>query len=297
MTLIELPEELQFSLDEAQMYIENRIKSRTGYATELIIPFSGGLDSSLTTYLAVNAVGPERVAVFTMNDMVTSEQSKRDGQKVIDELGVRHLDKEITGHCDSVLSYLKEELHAKYTPTEIDEITEKEFEIADSNIKPRLRMLFAHYFANLRRGLVGTGDKSEILVGFFTKYGDGAGDIFPISGLYKTQCRALAEHVGVPESIITKRSSPELVPNQTAEGDLGVEYEDIDLILRYGVDWGLRKEDIFEKLEKFGIQESAIDLVLRRVESSRHKRVGIENSIVDLEHLMYHSPFSHYKPP
>ena len=96
----------------------------------------------------------------------------------------------------------------------------------------RLRMSLIYYYAAILNGIVlGTGDKSEISLGYFTKYGDGAADLLPIADLYKTQVRALARYLSIPDEIISKQSSARLWKGHTAEGELGLSYDDIDIIL------------------------------------------------------------------
>lgn len=105
--------------------------------------------------------------------------------------------------------------------------------LATANIKPRLRMIALYYYANLEHRLVlGTGNKTELMVGYFTKYGDGGVDLLPIGSLYKTQVRELAAYLGIPERIITKPPSAGLWQGQTDEGELGLSYEELDRILK-----------------------------------------------------------------
>ena len=104
--------------------------------------------------------------------------------------------------------------------------------LASGNLLVRLRMSLIYYYAAILNGLVlGTGDKSEMSLGYFTKYGDGAADLFPISDLYKTQVRAMAGYLSIPDEIINKESSARLWKGHTAEREIGLAYDDIDLIL------------------------------------------------------------------
>jgi NAD+ synthase len=126
-----------------------------------------------------------------------------------------------------------------------------------------------YYFANTERGLVvGTGDKSEIMLGYFTKFGDGACDILPLADLYKTSVRNLARHLGIPERIRVKASSPELWPGQTAERELGLSYEKLDRIL-----WGLERWMIPEEIAReTGLKLALVRKVRERWLKSEHKR-------------------------
>jgi NAD+ synthase len=134
------------------------------------------------------------------------------------------------------------------------------------NIKARTRMTILYYYANKENKLVaGTGDKSEILTGYFTKYGDGGVDFLPIGDLYKTHVRDLSREMGVPEKIVSKPSSPGLWKGQTAEGELGIEYETLDRILYDLVDKGL-------PIEEIDYDRKTVEYVDRLFKRSAHKR-------------------------
>jgi len=142
-------------------------------------------------------------------------------------------------------------------------------EVPYGNMKARLRAMILYYYANTSKGLVvGTGDKSEIMLGYFTKYGDGACDIQPIADLYKSAVRDLARHLGLPHRIFSKPSSPELWPGQIAEDELGLPYSKLDLIL-----WRLERwmppQDISEELR---IPLRTVEKIRKRWLQSEHKR-------------------------
>ncbi len=118
--------------------------------------------------------------------------------------------------------------------------------------------------------VIGTGDKSELLLGYFTKYGDGGVDVLPIGGLYKTHVRQLAKYLGVPDRIVEKLSSPRLWPGQTAEGELGVNYETIDSVLYYRFEKWLPEEEIAKTLN---VPREMADRILNMVEKTQHKRL------------------------
>ena len=141
--------------------------------------------------------------------------------------------------------------------------------IAWGNVKARLRAIVLYYFANLCRGLVvGTGDKSEIMLGYFTKFGDGACDLQPLADLYKTSVRDLAKHLGIPEKIRSKPSSPELWPGQTAESELGLGYDKLDMIL-WGLERWLRPEEISQETR---LPLAQVRKIRDRWLKSEHKR-------------------------
>ena len=116
--------------------------------------------------------------------------------------------------------------------------------------------------------MCGSSDKSETMMGYFTKWGDGASDIAPIMDLYKTQVRKLAIHLGIPEEHVLKPSTPALWPNQTAENELGIKYETLDLIL-FGLERFMQTEEIAKQVE---IQKSTVEIVKKRWLANEHKR-------------------------
>ena len=131
-------------------------------------------------------------------------------------------------------------------------------------------MCTLYYYANHYNLIVcGTSDKSELLIGYFTKYGDGGVDILPLGDVYKTQVRKLAKALGIPEKIIRKPSSPRLWPGQLAEEELGLRYEEIDAILYHYVDLKYSIDDIIKKLP---ISRDKILRVLNMMKSTEHKR-------------------------
>ena len=131
-------------------------------------------------------------------------------------------------------------------------------------------MTILYYYANTQNLLVvGTGDKSEILIGYFTKWGDGAADFRPIKELYKIQVRLLAKHLGIPEHIVTKPSSPRLWKGQLAEREIGIKYELLDLILFGLVDLKMKSVEIADQLN---ISSNIINKVVTMIKKTEHKR-------------------------
>lgn len=132
--------------------------------------------------------------------------------------------------------------------------------LASANLKPRLRMLTLYYFANKMNYLVvGTGNKSELMMGYFTKYGDGGVDLLPLGDLLKAEVRELAKELKIPKSIIKRPPSAGLWAGQTDEGEMGITYDELDKIL-------------FDKTA--GIDPKKVKMVRERIESSEHKRCG-----------------------
>jgi len=222
-----------------------------------VLGLSGGVDSSTVAALAAKAVGSERVVALIMPDSTsTPKEDVEDAEALAIHLGIRF----VVSPIDSLLSAASSSLPF-FDPND---------RVALGNVKARLRMVMLYYAANRLGGLVlGSGDRSEMLLGYFTKYGDGAADLFPIGDLYKTQVRYLARHLGVPDAIAFKPSSPRLWPGQTAEGELGFSYEVADQVLYAVFDLGYSAE---EAAKAVGAPLPLVENLLRRVRDTEHKR-------------------------
>lgn len=221
----------------------------------LIVGMSGGLDSSVTVSLCARAVGNRRVLGVCMpEDETHNDKAIRDARSLASKLRVPFKLVDMT----SILQ-----------ASRISLAVNKSKRIAWGNIKARLRALVLYYLANLDHGLVvGTGDKSEIMLGYFTKFGDGAADLQPLADLYKTSVRDLAKHLGIPDSIRSKPSTPGLWPGQTAESELGLGYDKIDMIL-WGLERWLKPEEISQET---GLSLGIVRKIRDRWLKSEHKR-------------------------
>jgi len=223
----------------------------------LVVGMSGGLDSSVTAALCAKALGGKKVLGLCLPEAETrSLRSIQDAGAVAGKFGITFRILDMTSLVQAVSNLL----HSS---------TKKDSVVPYGNLKARLRAMILYYFANTDKGLVvGTGDKSEILLGYFTKYGDGACDIQPIADLYKSSVRDLAVHLGLPRRIFSKPSSPELWPGQIAEDELGLPYDKLDSILWRLERWMPPKE-ISEEL---GIPLRILARVRTRWLQSEHKR-------------------------
>ena len=235
---------------EIEKFISDYISKSS--AKGLVIGLSGGLDSSVVLKLIVNALGASKVLGLVMPSDTTPNDD--------------------TNHAID----LAKELRIKYRVIDIHPIIRKFEEIlpedkgARGNLMARIRMSLLYYYAGINGYLVaGTSDKSEIQIGYFSKFGDGAADIMPIAGLYKTQVRALAKYLGIPEAIIQKKSSPRLWDNHLAEEEIGMDYETIDPILHLLVDKKIHLKDVARKL---GVDTKQVNKVKKMIEKSLHKR-------------------------
>jgi NAD+ synthase len=218
-----------------------------------VLGLSGGLDSATVAFLAVRALGPDRVfALLLPEAKVTSRDDLEDARKVASILKIETKEIEIS----KVLDCYSEVLPMAEAPP-----------VVNGNLKARVRMTILYWHANLLGRLVlGTGNKTEIMLGYSTKFGDAAADIFPIAGLYKDEVRDLARRLGVPNRIIDKAPTAGLWPGQTDEGELGISYDDANAILR-GMEAGRGRQDL---AAEFG--PGKVGLIERRVEGGRHKR-------------------------
>ena len=188
-----------------------------------------------------------------MPSTTTPTEDKLHGIEIAQKLGIDY--KEIA--IDSILNE-----YLSMTQLEEDELS-------IGNLKARIRMTIIYYYANAKNYLVsGTGNKSEILIGYFTKYGDGACDIEPIGDLYKNDVYELAKFLNVPQEIVEKPPRAGLWNNQTDEEEIGMSYDLIDQILYLYTEKDMKNSEIAEKLE---ISADDVDMIITKVIRSEHK--------------------------
>jgi len=193
-------------------FLKNQVSENNSKG--LIFGLSGGVDSAVTAYLCNRLFPKESLALLMPDSKISPKDETEDALKLVEEL---KLDYKLIDINPIVNQY------SKYI-----EPSEK----ALGNLRARVRANLLYYYANLKKYLVvGSSDKSEYLIGYFTKFGDGSADILPIVSLYKAQVRKFGEHLGVPESILSKKSSPHLWLNHLAEDEIGMSYEEVDSIL------------------------------------------------------------------
>lgn len=218
-----------------------------------IVGLSGGVDSSLTAFLAVEALGRENVIGVRMPYRTSHPESLEHAQLVIDKLGIPAVMVDISAAVDGYLAQVNE---GDADPTR------------RGNVMARQRMIVLFDLSAKHRALpLGTGNKSERLLGYFTWHADDSPPVNPLGDLFKTQVWALARHVGVPEVIVTKPATADLIHGQTDEGDLGVSYPTADRILYYLIR-GLPPEDVVAR----GFTREEVEVVRRRLESTHWKR-------------------------
>ena len=214
---------------EACEFIRRRVEAAG--AGGVVFGLSGGIDSSVVAHLSARALGAERcLALIMPNESFTPDSETSDGLLVAEKLGIRHMTIPIGGVSDAATGASGAAGGGgKGGGGGAGAMTER---VAVGNLNARLRAALLYYEAQLNGYLVvGTDDRSEYLIGYFTKYGDGASDMLPIADLYKTQVQRLGRHLGVPDHIVKKAPSPHLWKGHDAAGELGVGYADIDAIL------------------------------------------------------------------
>jgi NAD+ synthase len=252
------PAVLELDFSEIEKRITRFIKeyvSNAG-AEGIVLGLSGGIDSATIAALSSKALGSENVLGLLMPEKETRNQKDIDDAKAVAE----------KFNFKTQLVDLTPVVESFYSTIPVFDQSDK---LCKGNIKARTRMVILYYYANkLNKIVCGSSDKSETLMGYFTKWGDGAADIAPIMDLYKTQVRKLATHLGIPENLALKPSTPALWPNQSAENELGIKYETLDLIL-YGLERFMAAEEIANQLN---IQKVKVEEVKNRWLANEHKR-------------------------
>jgi len=217
-----------------------------------VIGLSGGIDSSLSVKLVVDAIGNENVYGLVMPlKGLSSEENANDAIELCKLLRINHS-----------LIYINKYLN------EFEQVEWKQNKNAEMNTASRIRAVLLYNYANTHNALViGTSNKTEILLGYFTKYGDGAADIEVIGELFKTKIRELAKYLKIPDKIINKTPTAELYHGQTDEEELGVSYKELDKILKLYVE-----EKSIQDIINNGFDKIIVENVIERVKSNEHKR-------------------------
>ncbi len=219
-------------------------KIRNAKAKGVVIGLSGGLDSCVTSALAKEALGKNKVLGLLL-PCHSQKQDLADAKLFARKFGIKTKVIDLSGVYDALVKVLPS----------ADRMTK-------ANLRPRLRMLVLYYFARKLNYLVcGTSNKSELMAGYFTKFGDGASDVLPIGELLKTQVRKLAEELKIPQEIIAKPPTAGLWPGQTDESEMGITYDELDNILE-------RRQSRQKQI----LSLSKVKLVENLIRLSEHKR-------------------------
>jgi NAD+ synthase len=238
-------------------FIKARVKSAN--ARGAVVALSGGVDSSVVAALAHDAVNTK--ALILPEKGVTSEQDVLDATSIAEayklSFTIIDINDLITCFIESARSILPAQ--------KLDRLS-----IAEANLKPRIRMILNYVASNTEHRLVlGTGNRTELLTGYFTKYGDGGVDALPIGGLYKTQVYQLARYLDIPKKIISKAPSAGLWLGQTDEEELGISYSLLDRILYELID---KKNTVEVTAQLIGMESRQVQEIFEQVKRAAHKR-------------------------
>lgn len=249
---------LELDLTDVEARIVRFIRTyiETSKAMGVVVGMSGGIDSNTAAALSALAVGGSSVLGLILPESETYNlKDVEDAKAVAKKFGIQ------TQICDITAT-----LERFYCSMPLYDSKDR---LCKGNIKARTRMIYIYYYANkLKKIVCGSSDKSETMMGYFTKWGDAAADIAPIMDLYKTQVRKLAQHIGIPTELALKPSTPALWPNQSAEGELGIKYDVLDLILS-GIE---RFVDTKEIAAQLSVDEKTVESVKIKVMETEHKR-------------------------
>ena len=221
----------------------------------VVFGLSGGIDSATVAYLCgkLDKEVNNTLALVMPDSAISPSSETGDALKIIGEIGINYKLIDINT------------IHKRYS----NYLEPNEFALG--NLRARIRSNIIYYYANLENRLVlGTSDKSEYLIGYFTKFGDGSADILPIVSLYKTQLREFAKTIGVPNNVVTKKSSPNLWKEHDAEEEIGISYEEIDTALYCLID---KKLSVDETIQKTEISRKSVEKIYQMYQNTQHKRI------------------------
>jgi len=234
--------DLKASKEKIILWLRGKVKEAG--ASGAVVGLSGGVDSSLVAALAKQALGDNVLGVIMPCE--SDENDARHAKEVAKKFGIKTEVVDLSSTYRTFMKSLPEGIR-----------------IAQANIKPRLRMATLYYFANSKNYVVlGTDNRVELMLGYFTKYGDGGVDLLPIADLYKGEIRDMARMLGVPSGVIDKPPSAGLWSGQTDEGEIGMTYDEMDTILR-AMDSG----------KTSGIGQESMLRIKKMIKNSEHKRV------------------------
>ena len=219
----------------------------------IVVGLSGGIDSTLIAYLACEAVGKDNVFGIVMPSATTPAEDTVHGIEIAQRLGIEYREIAIDSILNEYLCLTKLE----------------EDNLAIGNLKARIRMSIIYYYANAKNYLVsGTGNRSEILIGYFTKHGDGACDMESIGDLYKSEVYKLSEYLNIQEEIIKKPPRAGLWENQSDEEEIGMSYDLLDEILYLFTEKDMKNTQIAERLD---ISVDDVNMIINKIIRSEHK--------------------------
>ena len=253
MTGVKIPDITREDKDRLVGFIRNAVDDIG--CKGVVIGISGGIDSATVTKLCVDAIGADKVLNVFMPSRVTPAEDYKTTAELCAMWGTEYKVVDIQPAVDALAAVL---------------LTGKETPLERGNISARCRMIVLYNLAKKRDSIVmGTSNQSEMMMGYFTKFGDGACDVTPLANLYKTEVRQLARLIGIPEEIISKPPSAGLWEGQTDESEMGITYSDLDQIL-YDLEQDRSDAQIAADT---GLEKSRVAEIRRQVESMEHKRL------------------------
>jgi NAD+ synthase len=234
-----------------ETFLQNQVSQKK--TDGVVFGLSGGIDSAVVAHLCSKVFKKNALALVMPDSVISPSSDTGDALKIIGDIGIDYKLIDINTIHKRYANYLEPG------------------ELALGNLRARIRSNIIYYYANLKNLLVlGTSDKSEYLIGYFTKFGDGSADILPIVSLYKTQLREFAKTINIPNNIIMKKSSPNLWKDHDAEKEIGNSYEEIDSILYCLID---KKLSINETVQKTEISRKSIEKIYQMYQNTQHKRI------------------------
>lgn len=241
--------------EQADIIIKDFIRQKVEESKSdgVVVGLSGGIDSAVVSKLCADAVGGKRVLNIFMPSSESSKSDRKDAEDFAKEFGMEFKELSIVPVVEAYSRILP-------SPDRKDLM---------GNVMTRARMIILFHHANLlNRVVMGTSNKSELLIGYFTKFGDGGADFCPIGDLYKTEVRQLAAKIGIADRLIEKVPSAGLWSGQTDEGEMGITYEELDTVL-HGIELGLAEDEI---VKKTGVSRKLVTMVMTKHLCSVHKR-------------------------
>jgi len=237
-------------IETVENFLSKQIEKNN--AEGVILGLSGGIDSAVLAYICKRKLKEKTLAIIMPDTQITPSTETEDAMKIISFTGLEYKLIDIKPIVNEYSNYLEPNDWAK------------------GNLRARVRANILYYYANAKNYLVlGSSDKSEYLIGYFTKYGDGASDLAPIISLYKLQIREIAKVLGVPQNVIEKKSSPHLWKEHEAEKELGAPYEEIDSILYCIFE---KKFSIEQTTKTLQIEKQRVEKIYKLYLDSMHKR-------------------------
>jgi NAD+ synthase len=250
--MMQLP---KIDIKETITVIESFIKTyvENSNLDSVVLGVSGGIDSAVVAVLCANAIGKNNTYCLFFPDVATPAQDRSDFHKIVESYQLSNEEHDISGLVESFQNH---------SEVQMDKLT-------GGNIKARIRMALLYAHANKKKSLVcGTSNKSELLIGYFTKYGDGGVDLMPLGDVYKTDVFRIALHLGFPDSIINKPPTAGLWKGQTDEKELKLKYNTLDLIL-YGLECKYEYEKIASECD---VNIENVVRIAQMRKTSQHKR-------------------------